>query len=66
MKASDIRGLPVEEINTEIRKARAKLFKFRFHSGNEEMHRAGEIRNIRRTIARLKTVLRERELEETN
>lgn len=66
MKASDIRGLPAEEINVEIKKARAKLFKFRFHSGNEEMHRAGEIRNLRRTIARLKTVLRERQLKEAN
>lgn len=66
MKASEIRGLPAEEINTEIRKARAKLFKFRFHTGDEEMHRAGEIRNLRRQIARMMTVLRERELKEAN
>ncbi len=64
MKAVDIRGLPREEIEDQIAKIRAKLFKFRFQRENEEMQRAGEIRELRRTIARMKTVLRERELSE--
>ncbi|MFQ5653118.1 MAG: 50S ribosomal protein L29 [Planctomycetota bacterium] len=63
MKASEMRELPAVEIETEIKKRHARIFKFRFNSGNEEMQRAGEIRKLRRDIARLKTVQRERELE---
>ena len=66
MKASDIRELDRNEIEKEIRKARAELFKFRFQRDSEEMQRAGDIRQLRRHVARLKTVLRERELEEAN
>ena len=62
MKTNDIRELPDIDIQTEIKKAHAKLFKFRFNSANEEMQRAGEIRTLRRDIARMKTVLRQREL----
>ena len=60
MKPSEIRDMATDEIDVQIGKARAKLFKFRFHASNEEMQRAGEIRGLRRGIARFKTVLRER------
>ena len=63
MKAQEIRELPDVELESEIDKSRAKLFKFRFHAANEEMQRAGEIRQLRRNIARMKTVLRERLLQ---
>ncbi len=62
MKTTDIRELPDVEIDSEITKARAKLFKFRFHAANEEMQRAGEIRQLRRDIARMLTILRQRQL----
>jgi len=60
MKASDIRNMPVDEIEREISKSREKLFKFRFQASREEMQRAGEIRALRKTIARCMTVLSER------
>jgi large subunit ribosomal protein L29 len=63
MKAAEFRELPDIDLETEITKAHAKLFKFRFHSANEEMQRAGEIRQARRDIARMKTILRERQLK---
>ena len=62
MKTLEIRELPDIEIESEITKARAKLFKFRFHAANEEMQRAGEIRQLRRDIARMLTILRQRQL----
>lgn len=60
MKPSEIRDMPDAEIETQITKAREKLFKFRFHAANEDMQRAGEIRTLRRDVARLKTVQRQR------
>ncbi|MFN0059407.1 MAG: 50S ribosomal protein L29 [Planctomycetota bacterium] len=62
MKFAEVRDLPATEIQSEIVKIRAKLFKFRLQSTSEEMQRAGEIRTLRRDVARLKTVLRQREL----
>ena len=41
------------------------LFQIRLKAANEEVQRAGEIREMRRDIARMKTVLRERALEKT-
>lgn len=58
----ELRELPAEDLKVEISKAREKLFKFRFHGKNEEMQRAGEIRALRRRIARVLTIVREREL----
>ena len=60
MKAEDIRNMPSGEIGLQIEKAREQLFKFRFQSAREEMQRAGEIRQLRKDIARCKTVLSER------
>ena len=62
MKFADLRDLPASEINSQLEKIRAKLFKFRLQATSEEMQRAGEIRTLRRDVARLKTVLRQREL----
>ncbi|MGE3163355.1 MAG: 50S ribosomal protein L29 [Planctomycetota bacterium] len=62
-KVSELRELGVADLNAEIKKAREKLFKFRFHSKNEDMQRAGDIRSLRRHIARVNTVLRERALK---
>lgn len=62
-KASELRELPADDLQLEMKKAREKLFKFRFHAKNEEMQRAGEIRALRRRIARIQTVLRERQLQ---
>ena len=62
MKASEIRDLQGSEIQSQIDKVRAQLFKFSFHAANEDMQRAGEIRKLRRDLARLKTVQRERQM----
>lgn len=64
MKASEIRDLHPQEIESQIQKIRSQLFKYRFHAGNDEMQRAGEIRGLRKDIARLKTVLRQRQIDE--
>ncbi|MCI0652120.1 MAG: 50S ribosomal protein L29 [Planctomycetes bacterium] len=64
MKVKEVRETSSAELTNQIAKARVKLFKFRFHATNEEMQRAGDIRKTRREIARMKTILREREMAE--
>lgn len=62
MKPSEIRELPKADIDSEVAKRRKKLFEFRFSASHEEKQRAGEIRALRRDIARMKTIQREQEL----
>lgn len=65
MKISEIRELPDTDLNDEIRKHRERLFRIRFNSASEENQRAGEIRKLRRNVARMKSILREREIQAT-
>jgi large subunit ribosomal protein L29 len=62
MKVKEIRTLPDDEIGNEIEKARTKIFKMRFQGKGENVENPGSLQSLRRNIARLKTVLREREL----
>ena len=65
MKVSEFRQLPDEDLAMEIKKRHESLFHIRLRAANEEVQRAGEIREMRRDIARMKTVLRERAREKT-
>jgi len=62
MKVKEIRTLPEDEIGAEIDKARSKIFKMRFQGKGENVENPGSLKSLRRQIARLKTVLRERQL----
>ena len=65
MNVKEVRQLPDEDLVLEINKRHESLFQIRLKAANEEVQRAGEIRSMRRDIARMKTVLRERSLEKT-
>jgi large subunit ribosomal protein L29 len=62
MKAEDIRELTDEEILERIRELREERFRLRFRSATMELENPKLLTEIRRDIARMKTVLREREL----
>ena len=62
MKTEDIRDLTEVEIDEQIIQAREELFRLRFRSATQELENPNLPRQIRRDIARLKTILREREL----
>ena len=62
MKAEDIRELSDEEIRSRIAELQEELFRLRFRSATEVIDQPLRFRTYRRDIARLMTVLREREL----
>ncbi|NLG63116.1 MAG: 50S ribosomal protein L29 [Candidatus Cloacimonetes bacterium] len=62
MKATEIRDLSVEEIQDRITDAREELFRLRFRSATQQLENPSLIKSLRRDIARMRTVLREREL----
>lgn len=62
MKAEDIRDWEDTEIEARLKELREEQFKLRFQGSMLELENSGLIGQIRRDIARLKTVIREREL----
>ena len=62
MKAQDIREWDNTEIEVRLGELREEQFKLRFAGATMELENPRMLRNIRRDIARLKTILREREL----
>jgi len=62
MRAQDIRELTDEEIQERLGELREEQFRLRFRSATMELENPKLLTEIRRDIARMKTVLREREL----
>lgn len=62
MKAEDIRDWEDTEIQARLKELKEEQFKLRFQGSMMEIENSGLFGQIRRDIARLKTVLREREL----
>ena len=63
MRANDIRELSVAEIQSRIGELEEERFRLNFRSATEPLEDPLRLRGIRKDIARLKTILRERELE---
>jgi large subunit ribosomal protein L29 len=62
VNATDIRDLSNDEILDQITQAKEELFRLRFRSATQQLENPALIKGLRRDIARLKTILREREL----
>ena len=63
MKANEIGKLSTEEINKKIAESKEELFNLRMKQATGNLENPSRIRELRKTVARLKTILRERELE---
>lgn len=64
MKAKNLRDLTQEELNRKITELKEELFNLRFQLATGQLENPMRLREVRKTIARTHTVLRERELEE--
>ncbi|AIS53183.1 ribosomal protein L29 [Thermoanaerobacter kivui] len=62
MKAKEIRELTSEELLQKLSELKTELFNLRFQLATGQLDNPMRIRDVRKTIARIKTILREREL----
>ena len=62
MKLEELRKLSVEELNGKIKESKEELFNLRFQQATGNLEKPSRIRELRHQVARLKTVLREREM----
>ena len=65
MKVKDIREMTTEELNVKLFDLKKELFNLRFRNATNQLDNPLEIANVKKSIARVKTVIRERELNGT-
>ena len=62
VSAADLRGLSREDLNAKVRELKEELFSLRFAAATGQLESHGRLREVRKDIARVYTVLQERNL----
>ena len=62
MKVDEIRALNTEELTKQLEEAHRELFDLRFRLAIKQLVNHRQVRSVKKRIARLKTILKEREL----
>ena len=64
MKVSEIRDLGPEEIQSKVDDLREELFNLRFQHGTGQLENSQKLKQTKKDIARLKTIMREVDLKQ--
>ncbi|MDO4922596.1 MAG: 50S ribosomal protein L29 [Peptococcaceae bacterium] len=62
MKAETLRELSTEELNKKVVELKEELFNLRFQMATGQLENPMQLKQVRKDIARAKTVIREREI----
>jgi large subunit ribosomal protein L29 len=62
MKASDIREKDQVEMQKELGELKSELFKLRFQLATNQLENPMKLKDVKKSIARLRTIMREKEL----
>ena len=65
MKIKEVRDMSAEQLNTKMLELKKDLFNLRLQHATNQLDNPGKIADVKHDIARVKTVLRERELAAT-
>lgn len=63
MKPKDVRELTAEELTKKLATLKEELFNLRFQLATNQLDNPNRIGEVKKNIARVKTVIRERELK---
>lgn len=66
MRASELRELTNQELQTKLTELKTELFNLRFQLATGQLDNPIRIKYVRKDIARVKTVVRQRELSKVN
>jgi large subunit ribosomal protein L29 len=66
MKAREIKDQTAEELKLKETELYDQLFKLRFQAATAQLEKPVKIRQVRRDLARVKTILRQKELAQKN
>jgi len=59
MKAIDVRAMSPDQLNDELVKLKKEQFNLRFQEATGQLEKTARIREVRRDIARVKTIMNE-------
>ena len=62
MKAADLRELTAEEMQAKLKELEEEVFNLKFQVASQQLENTARLKESRRDIARLKTVMREKAL----
>ena len=62
MKPAEIRELSDEQLAKKLEDGRAELFNLRFQMATSQLDNTARVKNVKRDIARVKTIIREQQL----
>ena len=62
LKNNELRNLSTEELNKKLTESKEELFNLRFSQATGNLEKPSRIRELRKLVARMKTIIREREL----
>ncbi len=60
MKAADVRSKSADQLKDELLKLKKEQFNLRFQAATGQLEKTGRVSEVRRDIARIKTILREK------
>ncbi len=60
MKAADVRARSEDQLRDELLKLKKEQFNLRFQAATGQLEKTGRVSEVRRSIARIKTILREK------
>ena len=66
MKANELREMKNEELNVKLGELKQELFNLRFNHATGQLTNPMQINTCKKDIARIKTILKERELTSTS
>ena len=61
--AAELRDLPVSELETRLDEVKEELFNLRFQNATGQLDNYKRLGQLRKDVARIRTILRQRELE---
>ena len=61
-KPSELREMNDEQLKHELRETQQELFRLRFQAATERLDAPSNLKKLRQTVARIKTIQRQREL----
>ncbi len=60
MKVADIRTMTIDQIDDEVLKLKKEQFNLRFQRATGQLENTARVREVRRDVARLKTIVRQK------
>jgi large subunit ribosomal protein L29 len=65
MKASDVRTMTVDQLDDEVVRLKKEQFNLRFQRATGQLENTSRVRQVRRDIARMKTIARQKRAQQT-